>query len=113
MSHRILQVNELIRQELGKLLLTEVEFPKGCLVTITSVETAKDLRYAKVWLSVIPRLYTKKVLDKLTKRVGYLQFLLNKRLRMKPLPRLTFKIDETEQKAAEIEKLLDQIKETN
>jgi len=111
MSHRILQVNELIRQELGKLLVSEVEFPKNCLATIVEVETSKDLRHAKVWLSIIPTVYTQKVLNKLNKMAGHLQFLLNKKLSMKPLPRLFFKIDETERKASEIEDLLDRIKE--
>jgi len=113
MSYRVQQVNELIKQELNKLLLTEIEFPRNCLATITQVETSKDLRHAKVRLSVIPNLYTKKVLDKLTTKAGHLQFLLNKRLMMKPLPRLNFSIDETEKKAEEIEQLLDQIKKSS
>src|SRR3990167_5131644 len=113
MPHRLAQVNELIRQELSRLLLTEVEFPKNCLVTITRVETAKDLRYAKVWLSVMPVLYIKKVLARLNFQIGHLQFLLNKRLSMKPLPRLNFAIDDTEQKAEEIRALLDRIKESS
>lgn len=112
MSHRLEQVNELIRQELNKLLLTEVEFPKSCLVTITGVQTSKDLRYVKVWISVLPVYYRKKVLVKLTANLGHLQFLLNKKLTMKPLPRLNFALDDTEQKAADIEQLLDQIKKT-
>jgi len=113
MSHRIAQINELIRQELSILFLTEVEFPKGCLVTIMRVETSKDLHYAKVWLSIMPVYYTKKILDILKANVGHLQFLLNKKLTMKPLPRLYFAVDETEKKAAEIEELLDRIKETS
>lgn len=111
MSHRILQINELIRQELANLLLTEVEFPKNCLTTVIKVETSKDLRHAKVWLSIIPTIYTQKILTKLNKQAGRLQFLLNKKLTMKPLPRLFFKIDDTEAKASEIEDLLDRIKE--
>lgn len=110
MSHRLPQVNELIRQELNKLLLSELEFPKDCLVTITKVEVTRDLHYAKVWISVLPSYYITKVLKKLNVNIGHLQFLLNKKLVMKPLPRVNFAIDATEQKAAEIERLLDQIK---
>ena len=111
MSYRIEQINQLIRQELSRLLLVEVELPKNCLATITEIETSKDLRHAKVWLSVIPVAYTKKVLDKFNSRAGHLQFLLNKRLSMKPLPRLHFDIDDSERKARDIEAILDQIKE--
>ena len=112
MSYRIFQVNELIKQELNKLLVTEIELPKNCLATINRIETSKDLRHAKVWLSVIPTAYTRKVLDKLSSRVGHLQFLLNKQLSMKPLPKLNFAIDDTEKKAQDIESILDRIKKT-
>lgn len=113
MSHRLAQVNELIRHEVSTLLLTEFEFPKNCLVTITRVETTPDLRQAKILLSVIPGIYTGKILEKLKGQAGHIQFLLNKKLALKPLPRISFKIDQTEQKAAEIEELLDRIKETD
>ncbi|MFA6215292.1 MAG: 30S ribosome-binding factor RbfA [Patescibacteria group bacterium] len=113
MSHRVSQVSELIRHELGQLLVEEIEFPAGSLVTIIKVETSKDLRYAKIWLSVMPTLYIKKVLNKLSANAGHLQFLLNKRLTMKPLPRLHFAVDNTEQKAAEIEEILDRIRKTS
>ncbi|MFA6410455.1 MAG: 30S ribosome-binding factor RbfA [Candidatus Buchananbacteria bacterium] len=110
MSHRIDQINELVRHELSQLLLTEMEFPSDCLVTIIKVETSKDLRHAKVWLSVMPTKYIKKVLEKLKANAGHLQFLLNKKLTMRPLPRLFFAIDDTEAKAADIEALLDRIR---
>lgn len=108
-SHRIPQVNELIREELNKIILKEIEFPKDCLVTIINVQTTKDLRYAKVWISILPEKYTGKVLEILTRNIGYLQFLLNKKLAFKPLPRLNFAVDETEKKAAEIEQLLNKV----
>jgi len=111
MSHRIAQVNELIRQELSNLILTEVEFPQGCLVTIIRVETSKDLRHAKVWISVIPAYFITKALERLKHNIGQLQFELNKRLSFKPLPRIRFLIDKTEEQATEIDRLLDRIKE--
>lgn len=111
MSYRIVQINELIRAETNKLFLTEIDFPRNCLATITEVQTSKDLRHAKILISVLPVMYTRKVVDKLNKSAGRLQFLLKKRLSLKPLPRLNFVIDETEKKAVEIENLLDRIKE--
>lgn len=111
MSHRIEQINELIRHELATLMLAEVEFPKGCLVTILRVEVSKDLRHAKVFVSVMPSYLIPKALEKLRREVGHLQYLLNQRLSLKPLPRIRFLIDATEKKAADIEALLDRIKE--
>ena len=92
-------------------MLTEVEFPSGALVTIIRADTSKDLRHSKIWISVMPTYYIPKVLDKLRKNKGHLEYGLHGRLSMKPLPKLSFAIDETEKKAQEIEELLDSIKE--
>ena len=108
-SHRLEQVNELIRAELTKLMLTEIECPPGFLITVIEVETSKDLRYAKVWISILPDGQTKKILDILTRNIGHLQFLLNKRLSMRPLPRIHFAVDKTESKAAKIDELINNL----
>ncbi len=113
MPHRIEQINQLLRQELGQIILAEIDFPRNCLATITNVESSKDIRHAKIWISVIPGKYKKKVLDKLNSNIGHLQFLLNKKLSLKPLPRLRFAIDDTETKACGIEEILDRIKKTS
>ncbi len=112
MSHRIEQINELIRHEVGQLMLTELELPSGCLVTITRVITSKDLRHSKILISIMPEKFTGTVLEVIRKNIGQIQHQLNQRLSMKPLPRLNFGIDATEQEAAKIEELLDRIKKT-
>ncbi len=94
------------------LLATEIEFPANSLATIIRVEVSKDLRHAKVWLSILPGMYVGKILAKIQSQAGHLQFLLNQRLSMKPLPRIKFVVDSTEEKASDIEALLDRIKET-
>ena len=110
LPERILRVNELLRQHLNQIILTEIDFPEGCLVTIIAVETSKDLRYAKFFVGVIPDEKTGKVLEILNKNIGHLQHLLNKKLSIKPLPRISFVLDETERKASDSERLLDRIK---
>ena len=112
MSERILKINALIQLELGELLVREIEFPRQCLVTVTAVETSSDLHHAKVWVSVLPSMYAGKVLERLRKNAGHFQHLLNKRLRFKPLPRLSFAIDSSERDAAGVDQLLDQIRST-
>ena len=109
MSHRLAQVNELIKQELGKLFLKEIDFPQDCLVTITKVETSKSLEHTNVWLSILPTDSQEKVFTILNKNIGHLQHPLNKTLVMRIVPKIVFKKDTTEQKAARIEELLNQI----
>jgi len=53
MTQRTDRIDELLRQEIGALLAKEVADPRIGFATITDVETAPDLRHAKVWVSVI------------------------------------------------------------
>jgi len=110
MSRRIEQVNQLLQKELGELFLREVEFPKNCLVTITKVETSADLKWAKVWISILPIKFAGRVLEILNKKASYFQSLLGKKLFIKFIPKIIFQVDRTEEEASEIERILDQIK---
>ncbi len=103
------QLNELIQQELSQIILREVEMPEDSLSTITNVEVDKDYLTAKVFLSVFPFKYSQRVLGKLRKKAGYLQFLLNRKLGMRLVPKIFFELDQTEEKASEIEDLLNKI----
>ncbi|MBI3627669.1 MAG: 30S ribosome-binding factor RbfA [Candidatus Sungbacteria bacterium] len=103
---RIEQVNDLIRAELGPIMDREMEFPVDSLVTITRVVTSADLHYADIFLSVMPVASEGDVLAVLEKEVGKLQHLLNKKLRMRPVPRIKFMIDVEQKRADRIEKLL-------
>jgi len=109
-SHRIKQVNELIRSELAHIILKELEFSLGCLVTITKVATASDLKTAKVFFSVLPTSYLDGAMKILHKNHGHLQGFLGSRLKMQFIPRLEFKIDLSQEKAAHIDELLEEIK---
>jgi len=106
MSQRILRVNELIKQEVGKLFLTEMNFPVDILVTVIEVEASKDLRYADVFISVFPFEKAAEVLEALKEHIYFLQKIINKKLSMKPLPRIRFIIDEGGERMGRIEELI-------
>lgn len=109
-SQRIEKVNELIKRELSKIILEEINLPKGVLLTIIKVETAKNLSLSKVYISVIPKEKTKEVFVMLKNSIYNLQQLLNKRLRMRPIPRIKFSEEKQVQKIEKIEEILDSIK---
>ncbi|MEK7193787.1 MAG: 30S ribosome-binding factor RbfA [Patescibacteria group bacterium] len=104
MKHRVERVNNLIQEELSKIIVKELEFP--ALVTITEVETSKDLSQALVKFSVLPSEKSEEVLKILNKNLRHLQYLLMKKINIKPMPRISFEIDWGLEKAAEIEKIL-------
>lgn len=105
MSLRILKVNELIKQQIGQVLQKEALF-KDVLVTVSRVETSKDLRNSRVYLSVFPFDQSEKIIENLNKRTGFLQNKLYQKLYMKPLPRLRFVSDDSQKKMEEIENLI-------
>jgi len=105
---RILQLNQLIKQELGQLISSEIEFP-NFLVTITNVDTSPDMKSSKILISVIPDKLRGTALKILRKNTKNLQSLLKKNISIKFTPNLKFLIDEQEIHASKIDKLLDEI----
>lgn len=113
MSQRIEQLNSLLQKEVAAIISREIEFPSGMFVTITSVDVADDAESAKVWISVLPDLHKQDALKIITRRIGDLQSILNKKLVMKFVLKLTFLVDESGEKAAAITKVLDLVAADN
>jgi len=109
-KNRILQINELIKRELGNIIFKEVEFPKNTLATITRVETSSNLIQSKIYISVIPENQISKVIQILNKRVFAIQQEINKRLKMRPIPKIKFVEEKETKKADKVEKLLERVK---
>jgi ribosome-binding factor A len=100
------RVAKLIREQLGIIMVREVEFSSGALATITDVEVEKKLEHAKVKVSVIPASEGDAVIEALDRRTGELQHLLMKKINIKPMPRIAFVLDHGYENAAEVEKRL-------
>jgi ribosome-binding factor A len=110
MSLRIQKVNELLKQEIGGLILKELDFSRDTMVTITEVSTSPDLQQAKVKVSIMPFLKAEKILKILNSQVFNLQKLLNKKLKMKTIPKIRFELDKSEERKTRIEQLFRKIK---
>lgn len=111
MTRRIEQVNELLRERLAFLIAREIPLEEG-LITITYVEVSPDLKYAKIGISVLPDNLAGTALKRLRALSGTFANALKKELKMRSIPKFNWVFDSTEKKAAEIEELLDEIKES-
>lgn len=105
MKHRPERVSDLIIEELSNLILREIEVP-DVLITITDVEVLKDLSRAVVKISVLPSEKSELALKILEKNRSHLQYLLLRKMNIKPMPQIVFKIDRGLEKAAVVEKKL-------
>ena len=109
-SFRIKQINELIQKILSEILQKEYQFPSDALVTILGVETSPDLLYSKIIVSVFPIGQGAEIIKYLEKEIFGIQQSLNKKLVMRPIPKIRFELDTTEFEAEKIEKILGEIK---
>src|SRR4030066_510042 len=107
MPHRIERLNELIRQVLGRIILQEEDFGPAVLVTIMKVETSDDVLHSNVFLGVYPTEKGEGVLKRLNRHVFDLQQLMNKKLEMRPVPKIRFVLDKTEAEAQELDELME------
>ncbi len=105
-TERLKKLNDLLRDEAGKILKKELEL-NNALVTVVRADISPTLEHATVWISVFPESQEKSALKEINSKIYSLQQMLNKRLVMRPVPKIRFEIDKTEEEAARIEKLID------
>lgn len=84
---------------------------KEGLITLTSVHTSPDLRYAKIFISVLPENHTGTALALLRKQSKDYTKALKDKLDLKYIPRLNWAVDEKIRYSLEIDEVLRQIKE--
>lgn len=107
-SHRIAQVNELIRREVGNALSRVVELPNDCLVTIEEVNTSRDLSHTTIALSVYPLSRGKEVLRLVQEHQTFIREIARKRIPVKIVPKFHYILDEREERVDKIGRLLDE-----
>ena len=110
-SHRVAQISEQLRRELGPILAQAIELPPGVLVTVTAVDVAADLQNATVWVSVLPGGDHDHVVRVLQRQARVLHAALFSAVRFRPVPALLFRYDITEAKASDVEALLDRLEQ--
>jgi ribosome-binding factor A len=110
---RLERVNQLIREEISHLVHRELKDPRLGFVTITEVDVAKDLRTAKVFVSVLgSEAEWRASLSALEHARGFMRNWLAPRLRMRSIPHLTFHPDRSMAHAAHIQTLLEELRAT-
>jgi ribosome-binding factor A len=112
-THRIERLNSLLRQEISDLLQREVKDPRiGNFVSITSVEISPDLSFARVFVSRFGTDAEKQeTLSALTSAAGFIRHELSERMKARRIPELSFRLDNTIEKADHVLRLIDQLNE--
>jgi ribosome-binding factor A len=107
------RVAEAIREEVATFLAEGVKDPRVVgLVTVTGVDVTRDLRHAKVYVSILGSESERSAtLDGLASVAGHLRSRIGRALRLRLAPEIAFKLDQSVAHAARIETLLAQLHE--
>lgn len=115
MSRRTDRVNGLLRQEISRVLTTEIKdhrFP--ALVSVTKVEVSSDLRAAKAFISVLGDDADKAAaLKVLRSAAGFIRRILGKELVLRKVPDLDFRLDESIERDVEFQQVINQLVPTS
>jgi ribosome-binding factor A len=105
------RVSEAIKREVGAMLTQEVKDPGIHFATVTAVETADDLRHARIYVSVLgDEAVRKESMAGLERAKGYLRRELGRRLQLRYTPEIQFRLDKSLDHAMKISGILKQIK---
>lgn len=109
MTDRTRRLDELLREEISEVIRREVDDPRIGFLTITDVEVAPDLRHATVWVSVIGSDDEKRdTLRALSRAMPFVRQRLG-RLRLKRIPALHVREDETAARGTRVMQILDEL----
>ena len=110
MSQRTDRVDELLRQEIGAIITRDVSDPRIGFVTITTVETTRDLRHARVRVSVIGQPAERDAtIAALRRAMPFVRHELGRTLRIKRMPDLHVELDDTAERGTRVLRLLNEI----
>ncbi len=111
-TRRQKRISELLKEELGRLILREAQDPRLAGVTVTDVEISPDLSQARVFFSLIGDNEEKEdAREALDHAGGYLRHEIAERLELRRVPQLSFRLDRSIERGQRILDLLYQIEQ--
>lgn len=113
-QRRSARVADLIKQEISDIIQHEMKDPGLGFVTVTSVDISLDLRHAKVYFSTLGSPEEKdSSIKSLERATGFLRSSLGKRIRLRHIPELLFRYDESFAYAQRISDVINNIEPDN
>jgi ribosome-binding factor A len=110
---RIERLNEQLKREITDIVRNNARDPRIGVVTVTRVQSAQDLSFARVFVSLIGDDEEKKQsLEGLAAAAPFIRSELSKRLSIRRVPELRFELDRSVEHALKIEKLLGEVRES-
>lgn len=109
-KRRTERISSEVKKELSKILRDDLSDPRlsnEAMVSITDVEVTNDLSFADCYISVLgDEQKNEDVLDALDQAKGYIKILIGERMRLRSMPEFRFKLDNSIEHGAYMDKLI-------
>lgn len=103
------RVNQLLREEISRLVRRELKDPRVRSVTVTDVDVSGDLRHATVYLRTLgDETPVEEAIEGFQSAEGFLRGALGRELHLRRIPEFRFEADRTLERAQRIEELLEE-----
>ncbi len=107
---RLGRIDEEYKKELSQIIGYELKNPSVTgLISVTKVKVTSDLKFAKVYVSILNSKNIKDTLAGLKKSSGYIRSELAKRVNLRNTPELIFELDDSIEYGAKIDSILKEI----
>ena len=109
-NNKLNRIDEELKRELSNIINYDLKNPKVTgLISITDVKTTPDLKFSRVYVSILNAKNTKASLSNLKKSAGFIRSEIAKRINLRVTPEFVFILDETLEYGAKIDTILNEI----
>ncbi len=114
-SIKNIRINAEVQKELSVILREEIKDPRiNAMTSVVSVEVTPDLKYCKVYISVLGDEESQKsTLEGLKSAEGYIRSQLAKTINLRNTPELTFILDQSIEYGINMSKLIDEVNQAD
>ena len=111
-ENRLNRINEELKKEISQIISFELKNPDATgLISITKVKITPDLKYAKVYVSIINSKNEEKTMNALKQSAGFIRSLIAKRVNLRITPELVFEKDDSMEYGMKIDSILKELKD--
>jgi ribosome-binding factor A len=104
------RVSDLLREEVADIIMYKLKDPRIGFITVTGADVTADLKMASVYISILKDEDKDTTLDILNSAKSFIRSELSKRLRMKFIPAIEFRLDSSIEYGYKIDSLLNEIR---
>ena len=113
-ENRLNRINEELKKEISNIISFELKNPDATgLISVTKVKITPDLKYAKVYVSMLNSKSKENTMEALKQSSGYIRSLIAKRVNLRITPELVFEEDDSMEYGMKIDSILKSLKKEN